>query len=77
MHRVRPAGVDAAGDDAEVGARLLERVRLDVGLGGGLLDGLVLRLTVHRLNGISDRRTCALEKGVDFSAIRTAASCLS
>jgi hypothetical protein len=39
LHReaVAAAGVGAAGHDAQVGARLLERVRLDVGLGGGIL----------------------------------------
>jgi hypothetical protein len=37
---VRPAGIGAAGDDAEVGARLLKRVRIDVGLGGRL--GVIL-----------------------------------
>jgi hypothetical protein len=38
VHRVRAARVGAAGDDAELGAGLLERVRIDVGLGGRLLD---------------------------------------
>jgi hypothetical protein len=30
--------IGTAGDDAEVAARLLERMRIDVGLGGRLLD---------------------------------------
>ena len=34
LHGERAASIGAAGDDAEVGARLLERVQLDVGLGG-------------------------------------------
>jgi hypothetical protein len=37
LHRVRAAGIGAGGDDAEVGARLLERLRIDVGLFGRLL----------------------------------------
>jgi len=39
LHRLRPAGIGAASDDAEIGARLLQRLRVDVGLGGRLLDG--------------------------------------
>ena len=39
LHRLRAAGVGAAGDDAEIGARLFERLRIDMGLGGRLLDG--------------------------------------
>jgi len=37
---VRAAGVPAAGDDAEIGARLLQRLRIDVRLGGRL--GVIL-----------------------------------
>src|SRR5262249_61705757 len=32
------ASIGAAGDDAEIGARLLKHVHVKVGLGGGLLD---------------------------------------
>src|SRR5262245_56014431 len=38
LHGERIAGIAAAGDDAEVTARLRERVRIDVGLGRGRLD---------------------------------------
>jgi len=38
LHGVRPAGIGAAGDDAEIGARLPEQVLVDVGLGGRRLD---------------------------------------
>src|SRR6516164_11143899 len=38
LHRLHAAGIAAARDDAEVGARLRERPHLDVGLGGRLLD---------------------------------------
>jgi hypothetical protein len=43
LHGERAASIGPAGDDAEVGARLLERVRLDVGLGGRLLDVVTRR----------------------------------
>jgi len=39
LHRLHAAGVAAAGDDAEIGARLFERLRIDVRLGGRFLDG--------------------------------------
>jgi hypothetical protein len=39
LHRLRPAGIGAGGDDAEIAARLLQRRRIDVGLGGRFLDG--------------------------------------
>jgi hypothetical protein len=46
LHGVRPAGIGAGGDDAEIGARLFQRLRIDVGLGGRLLDvGHLLRAT--------------------------------
>jgi hypothetical protein len=32
------AGIGAAGDDAEIGTRLLQRLRIDVGLFGRILD---------------------------------------
>jgi hypothetical protein len=32
-----PAGIGAAGDDAEIGTRLLERLRIDVGFGALVL----------------------------------------
>jgi hypothetical protein len=35
---VRAAGVGSAGDDARVAARLLERLHIDVGLHGRVLD---------------------------------------
>jgi len=38
LHRERVASIGAAGDDAEVVARLLERRRIDVGFDGRLLD---------------------------------------
>src|SRR5215831_21413643 len=38
LHRLHAAGIAAGGDDAKLGARLFERARIDVGLGGGLLD---------------------------------------
>ena len=38
LHRLRPAGIGAAGDDAEIGACLPERLLIDVGLGGSILD---------------------------------------
>jgi hypothetical protein len=43
LHGERAASIGPAGEDAEVGARLLERVRLDVGLGGRLLDVVTRR----------------------------------
>jgi hypothetical protein len=43
---VGAAGIGTAGDDAEIGARLFQRLRIDVGLGGRLLDvGDLLRAT--------------------------------
>src|SRR5262249_42899029 len=38
LHGLRPAGIGAAGDDAEIGACLPERLLIDVGLGGSILD---------------------------------------
>ena len=38
LHRHHAAGVPAAHDDAEIGTGLIERRRIDVGLGGGRLD---------------------------------------
>ena len=38
LHAVRSAGVGSAGDDAKVAARLLERLHIDVGLHGRVLD---------------------------------------
>src|SRR5262249_11211133 len=38
LHRLHTAGVGARGDDAEVGARLPERLLVNVGLGGCILD---------------------------------------
>jgi len=32
LHGVRAAGIGASGDDAEIGARLRERIGVDVGL---------------------------------------------
>jgi hypothetical protein len=40
LHRLHAAGIAAAGDDAEFDARLFERARIDVGLGGRL--GVIL-----------------------------------
>ena len=39
MHGQDAAGITAAGDDAELGARLGQRVLVDVSLFGGFLDG--------------------------------------
>src|SRR5215813_15637019 len=38
LHGLHAAGIAAGGDDAEVGARLPERLLIDVGLSGRLLD---------------------------------------
>src|SRR5262249_50502702 len=38
LHRLHAAGIAAGGDDAEVGARLPERLLVNVGLGGRILD---------------------------------------
>jgi hypothetical protein len=38
LHGVRPASVSAVGDDTEVGARLLQRLHVDVRLFSRLLD---------------------------------------
>src|SRR5262249_38106906 len=38
LHGMHAASIGAAGDDAEIGARLLKHVHVKVGLGGGLLD---------------------------------------
>jgi hypothetical protein len=37
LHGLHAAGIAAASDDAEVGARLPERLLIDVGLGGSIL----------------------------------------
>jgi hypothetical protein len=37
LHRLHAAGIAAAGDNTEVGARLPERLLIDVGLGGSIL----------------------------------------
>jgi len=39
LQGVRSAGIGAAGDEAEVGARPLQRLRINVRLGGRFLDG--------------------------------------
>src|SRR5215469_12211658 len=39
LHGLHAPGIAAGGDDAEVGARLPERLLVNVGLGGRLLDG--------------------------------------
>src|SRR5262245_11029694 len=49
LHRLRAAGIGAAGDDAEVGAGLLQRRRIHVGFRGGCLDG------GHRLEATCER----------------------
>ena len=38
LHGVRAAGIGAAGDDAEVGARLFQRPQINVRLFGRILD---------------------------------------
>ena len=38
LHRLRPAGTGAAGDDAEIGARLFQRLRIHVRLSGVLFE---------------------------------------
>jgi len=38
LHGLHVAGVGAARDNAEIGARLLQRRRVDLGLAGGRLD---------------------------------------
>jgi hypothetical protein len=38
LHGLHALGIAARSDDAEVGARLFERLRIDMGLGGGLLN---------------------------------------
>ena len=38
LHRLHAAGISAAHGDAEVGARLPERLLIDVGLGGSILN---------------------------------------
>jgi hypothetical protein len=40
LHGHHAAGIAAAHDDAEIGARLVQRLRIDVGLGGRL--GVIL-----------------------------------
>src|SRR5215469_3425498 len=37
LHGLRSAGIGAAGDNVEIAARLLQRLQIDVGLGGGRL----------------------------------------
>ena len=37
LHRLHTAGIAAADDDTEIGARLPERLLVDVGLGGSIL----------------------------------------
>ena len=49
LHRHDAAGIAAGGDEAEVGAGLRERVRIDVGLFGGILDG------AHLLGAMGER----------------------
>jgi len=44
------ACIGAAGDDAEVGARLFERLRIDVGL-GGRLDVILLNAQMSGFGG--------------------------
>src|SRR5262249_61821996 len=39
LQGVHSAGIGAAGDEAEVGARPLQRLRINVRLGGRFLDG--------------------------------------
>ena len=39
LHGLDAAGIGAGGDDAQIGARLFQRARIDVGLGGSILDG--------------------------------------
>jgi len=38
LHGLHATGIAAGGDDAEVAARLFERLRIDVGFDGGLFD---------------------------------------
>ena len=49
LHGLRSAGIGAAGDNVEIAARLLQRLQIDVGLGGGRLDG------GHRLGAARER----------------------
>ena len=46
---MRPAGIGAAGDDAEIGTRLFERMRIDVRLLGRLLE------VAHLLGAVGER----------------------
>jgi len=70
LHRLDAAGVGAAGDDAEVGARLLQRRRIDVGLAGGRLDA------AHRLGAMGERvAEEALRALAGFRAGSTRSTC--
>ena len=50
LHGLHAAGVGARSDDAEVGARLFERLRIDVGL-GGRLDVILLNAQMSGFGG--------------------------
>ena len=45
------AGIGAAGDNAEIGTRLLQRLRIDVGLAGGRLGVILLNA---QMSGFGD-----------------------
>ena len=61
LHRLHAAGIAAADDDTEIGARLPERLLVNVGLGGCILDdGRLLGATCELLAQEMQRALAAL-----------------
>ena len=58
LYRLHASGIAAGSDDAEGGARLVQRLRIDVGLGGRLLE--VAHLLGAMGERVAEKALCAL-----------------
>src|SRR5262245_20781832 len=63
LHSLHAAGIGAAGDDAEVSARLFERLRIDVGFDGGFLEVADSLQTLRKLVAEKSLRALAAVGG--------------
>src|SRR5262249_47771186 len=70
LHRLHAAGIGAAGDDAEIGARLPERLLIDVGLGGSILNSRSMIYIQFSRRGLArcSGRQALVPRGLPMSA---------
>jgi len=72
LHRLHAAGTAAAGDDAEIGARLFQRLRIDVGLGGGGDRSPLPASMLHVACSCGCSRSARFERGRRRGRVRAA-----